>query len=108
MAQERGSVIVVTVVLSLILLQYCEFCEAATHVVGGPGGWTFNVNKWPKGKTFKAGDILGGYRNCKTSRGAKAFKTGKDRIKLARGPNYFICSIQGHCQSGMKIAITAN
>ncbi|XP_044500704.1 basic blue protein-like [Mangifera indica] len=124
MVQERGSAIVLTVVLSLVLLQYCEFSEAASYVVGGPGGWTFNVNRWPKGKTFKVGDILvfnynpsihnvvavnkGGYRNCKTSRGAKVFKSGKDQIKLAKGPNYFICSTQGHCQSGMKIAVTAN
>jgi uncharacterized cupredoxin-like copper-binding protein len=35
------------------------------------------------------------------------YKSGNDRVTLARGTNYFICSIPGHCQSGMKIAVTA-
>lgn len=32
---------------------------AATYTVGGAGGWTFNVNNWPNGKSFKPGDVLG-------------------------------------------------
>jgi Plastocyanin-like domain len=48
-----------------------------------------------------------GYKGCKASGGTKVYKTGNDRITLARGRNFFICSIAGHCQSGMKIAVTA-
>ncbi|KAJ4717016.1 basic blue protein-like [Melia azedarach] len=121
----RGSAILMvaaTLVVGLLVL-HCEMAEAATYTVGGRGGWTFNVAGWPKGKTFKAGDILvfnyspgvhnvaavnkAGYKTCSTPRGAKTFATGKDNIKLVRGQNFFICSFNGHCQSGMKIAITA-
>ena len=49
----------------------------------------------------------GGYSGCKTPRGAKVFQTGKDQIKLKKGVNYFICNFNGHCESGMKIAVTA-
>jgi hypothetical protein len=49
-----------------------------------------------------------GYKACaKPARGAKVYKSGADRVTLARGTNYFICSVPGHCQSGMKIAVTA-
>lgn len=48
-----------------------------------------------------------GYNSCKTSNGAKVFKSGKDRIKLGKGLNYFICNFAGHCESGMKIALNA-
>lgn len=47
------------------------------------------------------------YDKCSTPRGAKVFRSGKDQIRLARGQNYFICNYNGHCQSGMKIAVTA-
>ncbi|KAH6768792.1 plantacyanin [Perilla frutescens var. frutescens] len=50
----------------------------------------------------------GGYKGCVTTpSGAKVFQTGKDQIKLKKGSNFFICTIPGHCQSGMKIAVTA-
>ncbi|XP_057531746.1 basic blue protein-like [Amaranthus tricolor] len=96
---------------------------AATYTVGGAGGWTFNVNNWPNGKSFKPGDVLAfnydktvhnvvavskrGYDSCNSPKGAKTYQTGKDRIKLNKGANYFICTIPTHCQSGMKISINA-
>lgn len=49
----------------------------------------------------------GGYSSCTAPARAKVLTTGSDNIKLVKGQNYFICSIAGHCQSGMKIAITA-
>jgi len=49
----------------------------------------------------------GGYDSCKTPRGAKVYRSGKDQIRLARGQNYFICNFVGHCESGMKVAINA-
>lgn len=48
-----------------------------------------------------------GYSRCITPRGSKVFRTGKDQIKLVKGQNFFICNLPGHCQAGMKIAITA-
>ncbi|KAM1225741.1 hypothetical protein ACFX13_045178 [Malus domestica] len=47
-----------------------------------------------------------GYKTC-TAIG-KELSSGNDEIKLARGQNYFICGIPGHCDRGQKIAVTAN
>ncbi|KAJ8475939.1 hypothetical protein OPV22_019666 [Ensete ventricosum] len=122
MAQGRGSVVALGLAL-LCLLLHSEVAEAATYVVGGNSGWTFNVAGWPRGKSFRAGDVLlfnynpsvhnvvavraAGYNSCSAPRGSRVSTSGKDRITLARGTNYFICSFAGHCQSGMKIAVTA-
>ncbi|RWV99177.1 hypothetical protein GW17_00037928, partial [Ensete ventricosum] len=50
-----------------------------------------------------------GYRSCKASGSAsKAATTGNDKVTLKKGANYFICSIPGHCEAGMKIQVIAN
>lgn len=61
MAQGRGSagLGIFTVAALLCLMVHTGHVLAATYTVGGSGGWTFNVDSWPKGKSFKAGDILG-------------------------------------------------
>ncbi|WVZ98342.1 hypothetical protein U9M48_043800 [Paspalum notatum var. saurae] len=130
MAQQgRGSgsapsVVVLSAALLLcVLLLHAQVAESAVFTVGDRDGWTFNTNTWTNGKRFKAGDVLvfkydstahnvvavnaAGYKGCSAPRGAKTYKSGNDRVTLARGTNYFICSIPGHCQSGMKIAVTA-
>ena len=48
-----------------------------------------------------------GYNSCTAPRGAKALRSGNDRVTLRRGTNYFICTFPGHCQAGMKLAVTA-
>ncbi|XP_057729922.1 basic blue protein-like [Arachis stenosperma] len=127
MSKGRGSASLLMVMATLIPLTCLLFLvkpsNAATYTVGGPGGWSFNTNSWPNGKTFRAGDVLVfnydssthnvvavdriGYSSCRTPGGAKVFRSGKDQIKIARGANYFICNVPGHCESGMKIAINA-
>ncbi|CAL5203962.1 unnamed protein product [Lathyrus oleraceus] len=126
MSEGRGSASMnmVTVMISLLLLLFLsESANAATYNVGGPSGWTYNTDTWPNGKKFRAGDVLVfnydstlhnvvavdkvGYGSCKAPGGAKVLSSGSDQIKLARGQNYFICSIPGHCQSGMKVLINA-
>ncbi|XP_027346685.1 basic blue protein-like [Abrus precatorius] len=120
MGVGRGSAIVL---LLCFLVLHSEMASAATYIVGGSGGWTFNLVGWPKGKRFRAGDTLVfnyspaahnvvavnnvGYSGCTTPRGAKVYRSGKDQIRLAKGQNYFICNFPGHCQAGMKIAINA-
>jgi hypothetical protein len=47
------------IILVLCLLSQSETIHAATHVVGGRHGWTFNVAGWSNGKAFYAGDVLG-------------------------------------------------
>ncbi|XP_057803874.1 basic blue protein-like [Salvia miltiorrhiza] len=123
MAKGRGSAIVVAMVI-MGMLMLPQVAEAASYVVGGAGGWTFNVDAWPKGKRFKAGDTLvfnynsgihnmvavdkKGYDSCSAPSSAKVYQSGKDQIKLKKGQSFFICSIAGHCQSGMKVAVSAS
>ncbi|CAL9109183.1 unnamed protein product [Musa acuminata var. zebrina] len=125
MAQGRGSAshVVAFGIALLCLLLLCEIGEAAVYTVGDTQGWTFNTVGWPKGKRFRAGDVLvfkysstahnvvavnaAGYSRCTTPRGSRVSKTGNDRIRLRKGTNYFICNFAGHCQAGMKIAVPA-
>ncbi|CAN1175969.1 Basic blue protein [Linum perenne] len=124
MMMVQGRVSASMVVMLMLLMGHDHQANAATnYLVGGSGGWTFNLDSWPKGKAFKAGDTLlfkydptlhnvvavnrGGYTSCRTPAGSKVYKTGKDLIKLNKGLNFFICNFPGHCESGMKIAITA-
>ncbi|KAL2894182.1 Basic blue protein [Bienertia sinuspersici] len=122
MGEGRGSALVVVVAI-LCLLAITQPTFAAIHNVGNRGGWTFNVNSWTRGKSFRAGDILAfnyarnahnvvavnrrGYATCSAPRGAKVYQSGRDRIRLNKGQSFFICTLPGHCQSGMKIAINA-
>nr|P60496.1 RecName: Full=Chemocyanin; AltName: Full=Basic blue protein; AltName: Full=Plantacyanin; Flags: Precursor [Lilium longiflorum]AAR84219.1 chemocyanin [Lilium longiflorum] len=125
MAQGSGSAeraLVLGVVLVFLVFN-CEVAESVVYTVGDGGGWTFGTSGWPAGKTFRAGDVLvfkynpavhnvvsvpaGGYKSCTASPGSRVFKSGDDRITLSRGTNYFICSVPGHCQGGLKIAVTA-
>ncbi|KAJ3672905.1 hypothetical protein LUZ60_006279 [Juncus effusus] len=126
MALGRGSAnktMALVLAFACLLLVHIEIAESAVYTVGDGKGWTFNMATWPKGKNFKAGDVLvfkynpsvhnvvstnaAGYKGCRAPGGAKVFKSGNDRITLARGRNFFICNFAGHCQSGMKIAVTA-
>ncbi|KAI3810357.1 hypothetical protein L1987_19969 [Smallanthus sonchifolius] len=124
MDEGRGSAMAVVAVLCLLVVALqCEVAQAATYVVGGGSGWTFNTSGWVQGKKFKAGDVLvfnyqkgahnvvvvnkAGYDGCSTTpRNAKVYTSGKDQIRLVKGLNNFICSLPGHCVAGMKIQIS--
>ncbi|OEL15998.1 Basic blue protein [Dichanthelium oligosanthes] len=119
MARGRGSA---ALCLALgALLAVCLLvgaADAATHRVD----WSFNADSWSRGKNFRAGDVLefnydptlhnvvavdaGDYYGCRSS--GTAYGSGSDRITLGSGINYFICSLNGHCGMGMKMAVTAN
>ncbi|PWZ46497.1 Chemocyanin [Zea mays] len=122
--QGRGSgAVALAAAVLLCVLLHAHVAESAVFTVGDRGGWSFSTTSWTNGKRFKAGDVLvfkydstahnvvavnaAGYKGCSAPRGAKVYTSGNDRVTLARGTNYFICSILGHCQSGMKIAVTA-
>ncbi|XP_061348170.1 basic blue protein-like [Gastrolobium bilobum] len=130
MSRGRGSassvIVMVTLISLLCLLVMVERHSPAakTHIVGGPGGWTFNTDTWPIGQKFLHDDVLifnydptthnvvavdsTGYSNCKTSpANAKVYSSGNDQIRVYRGMNCFICNFTGHCESGMKLAINA-
>ncbi|KFK37280.1 hypothetical protein AALP_AA4G236600 [Arabis alpina] len=96
---------------------------AVTHTVGDAQGWasTVDYTVWLTGKTFRVGDKLqftygpshsvnevnkAGYDSC----GGTPISTDNDGdtdIDLETvGTRYFICPTPGHCQSGMKLAVT--
>ncbi|THU50183.1 hypothetical protein C4D60_Mb06t17420 [Musa balbisiana] len=108
----------------LCLSYHLEITAAAEIPVGDSDGWSFDIGNWPNGKTFKAGDVLvfkydkgshnvvvvdaEGYNSCTSKSGSKTYTSGTDKITLAKGTSYFICSYAGHCDAGMKIKVVAN
>ncbi|KAM1044409.1 hypothetical protein ACFX13_036287 [Malus domestica] len=111
-------------VLLLFLFLTIVSAQTTTFTVGDKSGWSFNVENWTDGKKFKAGDELvfnydrslhnvavvdaNEYSSCSASSSSKAFTTGKDRVKLSKGLNYFICTVPGHCDGGVKISVNAS
>ncbi|XVE67344.1 hypothetical protein DITRI_Ditri08aG0153000 [Diplodiscus trichospermus] len=108
MVQGRDSAMAATVLLCFLLLHF-ELAQAATYTVGGSSGWTFNAAVFKYNPSIHNVVAVNrtGYNSCASTKGAKVFRSGKDQIKLAKGQNFFICSIAGHCQAGMKLAVNA-
>ncbi|KAK8469092.1 hypothetical protein PHAVU_006G212925 [Phaseolus vulgaris] len=118
----EGRSMSVTVVLLCMLVLYSEMAHASTYVVGGRTGWSGDMTAW-NGKVYKAGDTLlfyynatqhnvvvvdeGGYNSCSASAGSKTYQTGHDYIQLPKGPSFFISSLPGQCQGGLKLSVTA-
>lgn len=68
MGEGRGSVSSASVITMLLLCMFVfhpKMIHAETYIVGDGQGWTFGVQNWPSGKTFKAGDILGKHLHFK-------------------------------------------
>ncbi|KAG6517019.1 basic blue protein-like [Zingiber officinale] len=124
MAMGRGSCYAALLLSLLLLLCSPRHSFAATHDVGESQGWGFSLSydNWARSKSFAAGDTLvfkyqagqhnvvpvsvADYRSCKAS--GKAAATGNDKFSLKKGYNYFICSLPGHCEAGMKLQVVAN
>ncbi|KDP27572.1 hypothetical protein JCGZ_19577 [Jatropha curcas] len=122
MANE-GTIAEILMVMSLLVL-HCNSSHGAstfTHLVGSETGWrpTVSMETWPNGKTFYAEfnynqqvyDVIvvdgRGYETCTVTSNAKPYYSGKDKLKLALGGNYFISSNSEYCQNGMRLAINA-
>ncbi|KAK6940546.1 Phytocyanin domain [Dillenia turbinata] len=119
---RKALLIAITLLVSLAL--HFEAIQAADYIVGESSGWTFDVENWSKGKKFKSGDNLifnydtslhnvvvvdaKGYGSCTASSTAKTYSSGSDKVKLSKGMNYFICSLPGHCDMGVKVAVKAS
>ncbi|XP_021765270.1 basic blue protein-like [Chenopodium quinoa] len=125
MAQGSGSSARLGVLLGILLyLLAAKPIFAAEYKVGDTAGWTYNVENWPNGKSFKDADLLifnyfkerhnvavltkEGYDSCTAPSGSIVYQTGHDEIRLDPGQSYFICTTPGHCENGMKIAINAS
>ena len=61
MAMARGIAAAIPTATALLLwvVLHLRTAHAATYTVGGSSGWTFNVESWTDGKSFRAGDVLG-------------------------------------------------
>uniref|UniRef100_A0A5B7BEY8 Putative mavicyanin-like n=1 Tax=Davidia involucrata TaxID=16924 RepID=A0A5B7BEY8_DAVIN len=109
----------------LILLVAAPAAYAAEHVVGGSTGWSTSGNyaTWAAGQTFTVGDTLlfnydsgthsvdqvsqADYTNCNAGNALQTYTGGKTTVSLTTaGPLYFMCPTSGHCQQGMKLAVT--
>lgn len=94
MSQGRGSAgqARVMVVVLLCFLAHLARVHAATYTVGDSGGWNFNTDSWPKGKRFRAGDVL-----------------GKSISYLSPPPTISFCNIMGEkicCQSFVSVLLS--
>ncbi|GMN48345.1 hypothetical protein TIFTF001_017527 [Ficus carica] len=56
MSKGRGGAVQMAAIVAVLLCAVAslECVRAATCTVGDAGGWSFNVNSWPKGKRFRA------------------------------------------------------
>ncbi|CAI8589716.1 unnamed protein product [Vicia faba] len=116
---------VITMLILCMFVFHPKMICAEIFTVGDGQGWSFGVENWPAGKTFKAGDTLvfnyapalhnvvkvsaADFNACvpKPLSGSTVFTSGADRIVLVKGTNFFLCGIPGHCGAGQKIAVNA-
>ncbi|KQJ82598.1 hypothetical protein BRADI_5g09958v3 [Brachypodium distachyon] len=98
MARGSSSKVGLGLLLAFVMLELA-MAQPRVWPVGDSKGWSLGVIGWPNYKPFKAGDLLATTPRCTTS--------GDDRITLSRGMTFFICGKPGHCERGMKIAVTA-
>ncbi|KAG9450725.1 hypothetical protein H6P81_010690 [Aristolochia fimbriata] len=122
MAEAMAAIMGATALLVLSLL----VCASATvHTVGDSNGWSPGVDyrTWAGDKTFAVDDTLvfnygGGfhsvqevsstdYASCTTGNALTSDSSGSTSITLkTAGAHYFICGAPGHCNQGMKLAVT--
>lgn len=105
---------------------------AEVYVVGDAIGWIIPQNdpaaytKWASGKTFRVGDILefnfktgthdvqqvpkASYDACNSNNAIGSMITnGPANVSLtSAGDHYFICTFNGHCNGGQKLAISVS
>ncbi|CAI0375726.1 unnamed protein product [Linum tenue] len=122
----RGGLGVGGLLLIMLIVINMEVNESTTYEVGDEFGWdpTIDMETWPRGKTFHAGDILEfkyddqkydvvvtdqvGHDTCTVTPRSEVHNSGYDRIELQHGGNYFICSISSLCSAGLKMAVSAD
>ncbi|GLJ12794.1 hypothetical protein SUGI_0197950 [Cryptomeria japonica] len=122
-SQGRGSAVLLVVLIVVVNLQW-RSVEGHVYTVGGTQGWGFHSYKKFSAVKYRAGDSLvfiypqfehkvvqvwskEDYDKCVVSKGAKSYTSGRDKIVLKRGWNYFICPCKGHCSNGMKLKVKA-
>ncbi|KAJ4896256.1 Uclacyanin-3 [Raphanus sativus] len=110
--------------LLLLILAVVPAAYAVTFQVGDIGFWNSGVDytAWVTGKTFRVGDTLefqygpshsvavvnkAGFDACDSTGATQTFSGGDTKIDLTTvGTMHFMCPTPGHCQGGMKLAVT--
>ena len=122
MGRGRGRAVILAALL--VCMAFVAESQAAQYIVGGNRGWALPINhSWMSSVRFKSGDVLvftykrgvhdvarvspREYRACRAGAGAERYSSGNDKVTLRKGVNYFLCSIPGHCSSGMKFTVNA-
>ncbi|KAL6894224.1 hypothetical protein ACP4OV_008322 [Aristida adscensionis] len=128
MASRSNTIVAAAAAVAVVLAVAASLPAAAsaeTYKVGDDFGWDIGMNylDWAQGKTFKVGDTLEfvysseathnvalvdsqGYDTCTAASNAPTESSGDDTVTLDKpGKWFFICSVEGHCQSGMYLAI---
>jgi hypothetical protein len=120
----------VAIVVAVGLLAMAPAAYAATYVVGGTtqkwnyaqNGYSYDTN-WAPLQTYVVGDVLqfqytpnqhdvveyatkAEYDACGGTP-VQTWTSGNDLVTLnSTGTKYYICSLPGHCQEGMKVSVT--
>ncbi|XP_019190324.1 PREDICTED: basic blue protein-like [Ipomoea nil] len=92
-----------------IIAMLCGFAYADTIIVAS-GEWGLNMDGWPNGEKFKAGDDVWivnkhNYDSC-TSFGTR-LNSGHDFVILSRRTSYFISGFSSMCQIEVKDEVIA-
>ncbi|XP_061364252.1 blue copper protein-like [Gastrolobium bilobum] len=119
-----ASSIAFILVLFLAINMALPTTRAAIHTVGDTTGWTIGADysTWASNLTFVVGDSLvfnyeddhtvdevkeSDYKTCTWGNSMSTDSSGTTTVALkTAGTHYFICGIPGHCESGMKLAVT--
>ncbi|OEL35023.1 hypothetical protein BAE44_0003958 [Dichanthelium oligosanthes] len=116
-------------IVAVVALLPATAPAAKSYRVGDDSGWDdtgVDYGAWAAGKKFRVGDTLEflyaegihnvvevdaqSYAACAVLGGnATTLTSGDDRVVLGQaGQWFFICSVEGHCQSGMKLAVNVH
>ncbi|KAL6857269.1 hypothetical protein ACP4OV_018651 [Aristida adscensionis] len=124
----RSIIRALLVVVAVAMAAVVGTARGASYTVGAPeGSWDTrtNLTRWASTIIFQAGDQLvfkghshvvieagskAEYDACSGSNPVAVFHAGVDTVPLpiAGVTRYFICNVTGHCQAGMKLAVTVH
>ncbi|KAJ7569432.1 hypothetical protein O6H91_01G077600 [Diphasiastrum complanatum] len=120
----RGGAMLSAVILNLFA--GLQSVIAVSYTVGDAGGWNLgnNYTTWAEKYKFAVGDTVvfnynqashsvlqvsqPDYQACNINNALKSYSSGKDTVTLKDPSSYFVCGTPGHCQTGMKVAITTS
>ncbi|KAJ7569431.1 hypothetical protein O6H91_01G077600 [Diphasiastrum complanatum] len=101
----RGGAMLSAVILNLFA--GLQSVIAVSYTVGDAGGWNlvFNYNQASHSVLQVSQPD---YQACNINNALKSYSSGKDTVTLKDPSSYFVCGTPGHCQTGMKVAITTS